>query len=147
MTANTTKDRDLLDSLDGAFGTRVRQARLAKRLRQQDLVDALNSAFKLGWYQQTLGRLEAGDRQVRITEAVAIATVLDVPLTELVYGTPQSLATVEAAERAYDELDAVHQRISKMIEDRKLQLRLEAIDPVVEQAQRRWSAQQNDQEG
>ncbi len=145
MTINTTQDPDPLDDMDRRFGDRVAQARKVRRMTQQQLVDALNSEYGLGWYQQTIGRLEAGNRQTRLPEAVAIATVLDVPLTELVYGTSHPLPTVEAAERAYDELDALHRRLSKMIEDRKLELRMEATEAVVQQAQRRYLERQDEQ--
>lgn len=59
------------------FARRLREAREARRWRQQDLADAMS---KLGMPidRTTLAKIEKGQREVRLDELVALAAALDI---------------------------------------------------------------------
>lgn len=56
-------------------GTRIREQRERLSLSQADLVHSLN-CFGLMWSQGTLSRVETGQREVRLTEAVVVSKCL-----------------------------------------------------------------------
>src|SRR3712207_7531804 len=69
----------------------------------------------LQWRQNTVTRVENGDRPVRLAEAVAIAEILGVPLTDLAYGEGHSVRENTAAEvedRKSTRLNSSHANIS-----------------------------------
>lgn len=61
------------------FREQVRRAREARSMTQTDLAKALK-AFGLPFHQQTVQRIEQGERPVRLNEAYLIAQVLDLSL-------------------------------------------------------------------
>jgi transcriptional regulator with XRE-family HTH domain len=64
------------------FGVRVRQERLRRGWRQEDLaIRVAGEGVSLHFTAFT--KIEAGQKRVRLTEAVAIAAALGVPLTYL----------------------------------------------------------------
>lgn len=70
------------------IGERVRQARLAHRppLDQADLAAGLTEALGTVYGRTTVTRLERRERPVTDTELVAIAKVLSVEVTWLLFG-------------------------------------------------------------
>lgn len=70
---------------DRQVGFRIQTAREAGEWNQSQLSASLIEAG-LPWSQGTLSRVETGQRPVRLTEAVILAEVLGVPLTELIPG-------------------------------------------------------------
>lgn len=79
----------------------MRALREQQGMPQQHIATVLTARYGLGWSQTTVVRTEAGQRPLRLVEAVAVAQVLGVPLGRLVGA---DLDTTEVAEH---ELDAV----------------------------------------
>ena len=60
-------------------GARVRELRTRRDMHQAVLALAMRrSGFR--WHQQTVARVEAGSRPVRLNEATALAEIFGVPL-------------------------------------------------------------------
>lgn len=66
------------------FRERVAVERKRRKLSQADVAKMLNDRGVSGFYSTTVAKIEAGDRTVRIDEAVAIADIFGVPLDELI---------------------------------------------------------------
>jgi transcriptional regulator with XRE-family HTH domain len=74
------------------FGVRVRQERLRRGWRQEDLAIRV-AAEGVSLHFTAFTKIEAGHKRVRLIEAVAIAAALDVPLTFLLSsGNPSETA-------------------------------------------------------
>ncbi len=65
---------------EATFRRRMREARLARRLTQRDLVDAL-AEVGLDMNQTGITRIEGGARGITLHEAIAIAAALDIAPT------------------------------------------------------------------
>ena len=52
-------------------------------LSQRDVAQVMADRHNLGWHQTTVAKVEAGDRPVRVSEALALADVLGVHVDEL----------------------------------------------------------------
>ena len=66
------------------FGERVRLEREAKGWSMADLASKLREAGLANYHPTTVGRLERGERPVRLSEALVLADVLNVALEHLV---------------------------------------------------------------
>ncbi len=97
----------------------------------------LTNRFGLSVHQTMMGKIEKGHRPLKLKEAVAISLFLSVDLSELVFGEDTDISETAAADRVYEELAAIEQ----VIVTRMQQLRVEAMDPIGERAQRRYLAQ------
>jgi len=98
---------------DYRFRTRVSELRKAKGLTQTDLAKALQDfpGVKLG-HQQTIARIEAGDRPVRLGEAPYIARVLGTTVQAMV-SAEGSLDDVDLSlGMYYDELEGLRYELS-----------------------------------
>ena len=85
---------------DAAFAQCLRVAREAARLTQQQVAEAM-SGRGYPMRQNTISKIEAGDRLVWLGEAVALAEIVGVSLAELAAGPPVPGEFVQAiAERA-----------------------------------------------
>jgi transcriptional regulator with XRE-family HTH domain len=71
---------------DKAFGARMRQVRERNGVSQGSLAANLIIMHGISWHQTTVAKVEAGERPIRLGEAVAVAEVLGVPLATLVLG-------------------------------------------------------------
>lgn len=67
-------------------GKRVKLARIEKDMKQVDLSAALSVDFDIEISQKALSRLERGVRPVKDIELVALAKLLDVDVTWLLFG-------------------------------------------------------------
>lgn len=77
----------LTDEVSATFGERAKEARLAAGLTQQQLADRLSEAG-VSLDTSAITRIEAGQREPRLSEAVAIAQVLGfdlIPRADLQY--------------------------------------------------------------
>lgn len=74
-----------VNDADRQVGFRLQAAREAGEWNQSELAARLTEAG-LRWSQGTLSRVETGQRPVRLTEAVVLAEVLGVALSELIPG-------------------------------------------------------------
>lgn len=102
--ADVENAQDAPDAQDAErrFGVRVRQERLRRGWRQEDLaVHVAGQGVPLHFTAFT--KIEAGQKRVRLTEAAAIAAAFGVPLTFLLSsGTPSE--TAKELEQARTEL-------------------------------------------
>lgn len=62
------------------FREQLVRLRESRGLTQTDLARMLKGAYGLAFHQQTVQRIEAGERPIRLNEAHLIAQVFDVPL-------------------------------------------------------------------
>ena len=100
---------------DAAFGARMRRARQRAGVSQGDLVANLLLMHEVHWHQTTVARTEAGERPVRLSEAVAVADLLNVPLGELAYEPADDTTRIERVALAYAELARVRQGIDRQL--------------------------------
>lgn len=92
------------DPFGNAFGRNMRVARSQKSWSQRELAEALNAkGVKLD--PSAVTRIERGDREVKLREAVAIADCLDTDLEHLLMpvGPDDELATVLELRRLAEE--------------------------------------------
>ncbi|MBL7494461.1 helix-turn-helix transcriptional regulator [Frankia sp. AgB1.9] len=68
------------------FVARARAARLAAGRSQSQFARQLVAAGLDAWRQQTVGKVESGQRELTLAEGYAIAELLDVPLVEAAAG-------------------------------------------------------------
>ncbi len=73
------------EELESLIAGNVRAARARSRLRQEDLAD------ELGWTRATVTSLEAGNRRVGLTDAIALCAALKINLRELLHGAPEDV--------------------------------------------------------
>lgn len=116
------------DKLEAAIGRTIRGKREERRMSQRHLVEVLNEDYGLAWHQTTLAKAEAGERPVRLSEALALADALDVPIEMLTPissqagpEAPASLLRARATELA---------RTGRQMETRRLHL-LKLADEII----------------
>lgn len=80
---------------DDTFARRLREFRLQAGMTQQQLADVMTRTGNR-IHRSTIGKIESGARPVTIGEAVQLAGILGVPLTEMVTGTGTDAARIEA---------------------------------------------------
>jgi transcriptional regulator with XRE-family HTH domain len=101
---------------DVAFGGRMRQERERQGLTQGSLVGSLILMHDIDWFHQTtVGKVESGDRPIRLEEAVAIADLLGVGLEELTHGQEDAVVRSQRIERALAVLAEVQQNIARQM--------------------------------
>lgn len=69
--------------IDTTFGKNVRAIRTAKKINMTELAQKVAELGNLKFYPSTMQRIEEGVRPARLTEALTIANVLNVPLEQL----------------------------------------------------------------
>lgn len=67
------------------------------------------------WYQQTVGRIESGQQQMRFAEAVALAEILHVTLDRLTWPTPEA-SSVGLLNKAADAIRQSHEKIAAAVQ-------------------------------
>lgn len=90
MATTNIDQRDYIAGLDAEVGARLRAARERVAYSQQ-IVTVHLALYGIDWHQTTVGKVESGERPVRLTELVALANVLGTPLDALVYGSSHTL--------------------------------------------------------
>ncbi|WP_100465904.1 helix-turn-helix domain-containing protein [Mycobacteroides abscessus] len=87
---------DPVQAVETGFGERVREARIVMGLTQRQLAERLDLDAS------AVSRLEQGARTIRLGEAALIAGVLNVELSELVFGTVGPAAEFRRLRNAAD---------------------------------------------
>lgn len=83
------------EELDALIAGNVRAQRARLQLRQDDLAD------EMGWSRPVISAIEAGNRRVTLTDAVALCRVLQIDLRQLLAGAdPDVLQTLGVDRRA-----------------------------------------------
>jgi transcriptional regulator with XRE-family HTH domain len=67
---------------DESIGQRVKEIRRARKVSQAGLALAMG-VMGYHWHQTVIAKIEAGTRSLKLTEAVLLAQVLNVPFQEL----------------------------------------------------------------
>lgn len=79
---------------NGEVGARVAARRERLGLNQRELADAVDQLYPIS--QSTICRIEAGDRRLKMAEAVAVAAALGCPVDELLAPNPLSTRALVA---------------------------------------------------
>jgi transcriptional regulator with XRE-family HTH domain len=119
------KVTDQPDQPDTAFdvlvGRNLAALRIAAGYSQRTLAEAMTARGRGQLLQQTLLRIEAGRRPLKLAEAALAAELLGVPLTELVTARSDRAAALrqrtearEAQERLRDEQAALTSRLTAL---------------------------------
>jgi transcriptional regulator with XRE-family HTH domain len=123
------------------FRERMVRMREAKGMTQTDLARALKTDFGLPFHQQTIQRIESGERPVRLNEANLIAQTLHADLFTMMsnVGSPEvvrlnlELAGARLAERGLEIAEYLCER-------------MEVIDRLYQDVQDAWEAYEATQE-
>lgn len=102
------------ESPDQRIAANVRSLRERKGISQSVLAAAM-SERGIPWHQQTVGRIESGQQQLRAAELVELAAVLKTSLDRFTWSSPEASAT----ERVYAAGHAVrmqHERIAEAVQ-------------------------------
>lgn len=67
------------------LSAKIREARQARHMSQEALADAMKGRG-FPWYQVTVARTEASRRPLRVDELAAVASVLGIPVADLLPG-------------------------------------------------------------
>lgn len=98
-------------SVEAAFAANLRVARDAKGVTQAALAEAMNQhGFK--WYGPTVYKIETGERQVLLGEALALSRILDIGVGELATPESDGLKQRIAVEDTYRRLAAVAHKVA-----------------------------------
>jgi transcriptional regulator with XRE-family HTH domain len=65
-------------------GEEVRRLRNARRWSQEEVARRMTAAGHTNWHQTTVGKTELATRPLRLNEAVALAGLFEVPVTQLI---------------------------------------------------------------
>ena len=109
----------LNDQVSRTFAERAKAARLRAGLTQQQLCNRLEEEAEVELDTSAITRIEAGQREPRLGEALAIARVLGFPLDNLVPGA---------------ELDFYMSDVKRLMDESRAALvkMLQSVDPVVD---------------
>ncbi|ORM08873.1 helix-turn-helix domain-containing protein [Prescottella equi] len=78
------------DEYDQAIGRAIQNARNLRGWSQATLAQKLSNGDTVNWHQQTILRLEAGQRSLKVRELLRLADVLDVSPVGLLEGSVRS---------------------------------------------------------
>jgi transcriptional regulator with XRE-family HTH domain len=109
--------RQIVAELDTTFGSRVREVRERLGMPQTHISTTMRMAHGFPWHQNTTGKVESGERPIKLAEAVAVAAILGVPLEDLI-GVQTGTGTTAAKRAAKGELV----RLALYVEQRQREL-------------------------
>lgn len=101
------------ESVDKLFGKNLKNARERFGYSQQALADQLEQFYDLTWHQTTVGKTEAGTRPAKLHEAVALANILGVAVSDLLAEKPDEERKKASLHRAMSELQMVQDTLSQ----------------------------------
>lgn len=87
---------------DQTVGARVSARREQLRLNQRSLADQANEIYPMS--QSTLSRIESGERELRLAEAMAISAILGCPVDDLLAPNPLSQRALVALRTSGSEV-------------------------------------------
>lgn len=91
-------------------GEELRRLRTARRWSQEEVARRMSAAGHTNWHQTTVGKTELSTRPLRLNEAVALAGLFSVPVTQLIAPITLKPEDVQA------ELDTLEERWAKVQE-------------------------------
>jgi transcriptional regulator with XRE-family HTH domain len=92
-------------------GEELRRLRLARRWSQEEVARRMTASGHGNWHQTTVGKTEAAARPLRLDEAVALAGLFGVPVTQLIAPITLKAEEIEA------ELSTMEERWAKVVAD------------------------------
>ena len=104
-------ERTHVKELDANFGRRVREERERSGMPQSHIALVLKLSYGHQWHQTTVAKVEAGERPVKLAEAVAVSYVLGVPLDQLIDG--QNTHVPASKQMALAELTRMEQYLER----------------------------------
>ncbi|MDN4595912.1 helix-turn-helix transcriptional regulator [Leifsonia virtsii] len=127
-------------SWEATFIARMKMRREQLGLTQTDLAKQLK-ALNLPFHQQTIQRIEAGDRPLRLDEAFTIAGLLGVDLTTMVY--PSRDENAGYAELVVDALRRSGETLRGDVDEIITDWLAEAYEPVATEFVDAWELSQH----
>jgi transcriptional regulator with XRE-family HTH domain len=113
--------------LDERFGGRVRSERESRGWSQADMARMLSDRGIQPMHPTTVAKIEAGDRSVRINEAVGIADLFEVPVDSLLGRAPGAQRRQRAyllrafrdtarqsSQQVWAAMEAIHERLDEL---------------------------------
>lgn len=100
---------------DKEIGERMRAARERTGTPQHHISTVMTVLYRHNWHQTVVAKVENGERSLKLKEAVAVAKILRISLSELT-GDEQSTKTEEAALQIY-ELNRLQGQITKRLRE------------------------------
>lgn len=125
---------------DAVFGDHLRRMRAEAGLTQQQLSDKMAEAGIPMW-QSTVAKIEAGQRQVSIGEAVRFAAALGIGLSELIDGQMGDLLSgqlrIASLEYRVSELTRLRDEDQILLEDAQAKLQQARSDQLSRESRQR----------
>jgi len=84
-------------------GAELRRLRQLRRWSQDEVARRMSASGHANWHQTTVGKTEAAARPLRLNEAVTLAALFDIPVTQLVAPITLNAADIEGEIRAEGE--------------------------------------------
>ncbi len=109
---NSAQQVNSIPTPEELAGDEVRRLRLARRWSQEEVARRMSAAGHGNWHQTTVGKTELATRPLRLNEAVALAGLFEIPVTQLI--APITLkaediqAELDTLEERWAELQAAH---------------------------------------
>lgn len=79
-------ERELVRDLGRIFGENSRARRLRMRLSQQRVAYFMNEIYGFPWHQTMVGKVESGQRAVKMDEAFALCRIYGIELSDMLRG-------------------------------------------------------------
>jgi transcriptional regulator with XRE-family HTH domain len=111
---------ELVETADAHFGRRLRALREERGLSQQHVVNALLNHGILNWHQTTVAKIEAGSRPVRLSEAMACASLFGLTVDEMLIDPESTEARARRSQELStrrNELEVVEQLLSQRLRE------------------------------
>lgn len=140
-----TRSEDELGAWERNLRERMVVFREAKNLTQTDLARNLRSRYKLPFHQQTIQRIESGERPIRLNEAYLIAQELGADLFQLTEAPTTAGAVMFQFGHASARLTEVAEEVAEKVGE--YQPTLERLYQDVEDAFMNYEATQHDAGG
>lgn len=122
--AHRAKDRRLILSAEQLAGQELKRLRNERGWSQEEVARRM-TASGYDWHQTTVGRTESAARPLRVNEAVVLATIFEVPITQLLVPAAMKLSDVEGEIKDTEEALA---EVKKMLEE--FQLKMEEFSAI-----------------
>jgi transcriptional regulator with XRE-family HTH domain len=108
--ANSEQQVSGIPTSEELAGEELRRLRTARRWSQEEVARRMSAAGHSNWHQTTVGKTELATRPLRLNEAVALAGLFSVPVTQLI--APITLKP----EEIQSELDTIEERWAELQE-------------------------------
>lgn len=101
-------------TINETFGQRVRDIRQQLGLSQRQVATMMASTHGTPWHQTTVAKTETGERPVKLSEAVALATAFGVPVADLLADAGPQNAAQGCAIAARGEFESLIAHIERI---------------------------------